>query len=256
MSVLEQFCLDGKVALVTGSTRGIGKAIARGLIDAGANVWLHGPDAAEGKTLAQAWDCPFVQADFTDPSAVASLADTIAGSSSQLDILVNNAGIEIIMPFERWDMQTFDTIWQVNTRAVSELTFRLLPLLKASRKASVINITSIHDAIPYPHNAAYSMSKAALAIFTKTIAVELAPFNIRMNNLAPGAVETEINRDVIEKIGREKFEEWIPLGRLASVDEMVGPALFLASDASRYMTGATLYTDGGYQQNLVRYRPK
>ena len=109
--------------------------------------------------------------------------------------------------------------------------------------------------MPYPHNAAYSMTKAELAMFTKTAAVELAPDGIRVNNLAPGAVETDINREVLDEIGREKFAEWIPAGRVGQTREMVGPALFLASPASSYVTGATLYADGGYLQNLVRYRP-
>jgi gluconate 5-dehydrogenase len=136
-----------------------------------------------------------------------------------------------------------------------ELTQRLLPLLKAAPGASIINVTSIHDTVPYPGNFAYAMSKAALAMFTRSAALDLAPYGIRVNNLAPGAVATDLNREVIEAIGDEKFREWIPLGRVAQSDEMVGPAIFLASDAASYLTGATLYADGGYMQNLLRYRP-
>ncbi len=169
-------------------------------------------------------------------------------------MLVNNAGVEIIMPIEHMDMDRFDQIWRVNVRAPVQLTHLLLPALKRAR-GSIINITSIHDTMPYPNNSAYSASKAALAMFTKTIAVELAPQGVRVSNFAPGAVETEINRDVIREIGEEKFAGWIPLGRVAQTDEMIGPALFLASAASSYVTGATLVADGGYLQNLVRYRP-
>ena len=135
------------------------------------------------------------------------------------------------------------------------LTHLLLPLLKKSSGASVINITSVHETIPYPHNASYSMSKAALCMFTRVMALELAPHKIRVNNLAPGAVETDLNRDVLDRIGRDKFAEWIPLGRVATADEMIPPAVFLASDASKYITGTTLYAEGGYIHNLVRYRP-
>jgi gluconate 5-dehydrogenase len=99
------------------------------------------------------------------------------------------------------------------------------------------------------------MSKAALHMFTSTLALELGPMGIRINNLAPGAVETDLNREVIDEIGRDKFGEWIPLGRVARVEEMIGPAIFLASSASSYVNGATLYADGGYKLNLVRYRP-
>jgi NAD(P)-dependent dehydrogenase (short-subunit alcohol dehydrogenase family) len=246
--------LDGKVALITGSTGGIGKALAQGFAAAGARVWLHGRNAAAGAALAQQLSARFVAADLAQPSGVEQLAHEVLSSEDHLDVLVNNAGVEIIMPIEHMDMDRFDQIWRVNVRAPVQLTHLLLPALKRAR-GSIINITSIHDTMPYPNNSAYSASKAALAMFTKTIAVELAPQGVRVNNFAPGAVETEINRDVIHEIGEEKFAEWIPLGRVAQTDEMIGPALFLASDASSYVTGATLVADGGYLQNLVRYRP-
>ncbi len=247
--------LDGKIALVTGSTGGIGKAIAQGFAAAGARVWVHGRNPAAGESLAAELKGRFVRADLAQAEEVAHLAQTLLDHETHLDILVNNAGVEIIMPLEHLNLDDLDTIWKVNVRAPFDLTHRLLPLLKQSTGASIINITSIHDTMPYPHNAAYSASKAALAMFTKAIAVELAPLGIRVNNFAPGAVETEINREVIHAIGEDKFREWIPLGRVAQTDEMIGPALFLASAASSYVTGTTLYADGAYLQNLVRYRP-
>lgn len=246
--------LAGKVALVTGSTGGIGKAIAQGFAAAGAHVIVHGRNREAGEALAAELSGRFIAADLSDETQVVSLAEAVLSAEGGLDILVNNAGLEIIMPIEQMDMTQLDMIWAVNIRAPFQLVHLLLPLLKASR-GSIINITSIHDTMPYPNNSAYSASKAALAMFTKTIAVELAPHGVRANNFAPGAVETEINRDVIHEIGEDKFREWIPLGRVAQTHEMIGPALFLASDASSYVTGATLYADGGYLQNLVRYRP-
>lgn len=246
--------LDGKVALITGSTGGIGKALAQGFAAAGARVWLHGRNEAAGAALAQQLSARFIAADLAQPNAVERLANEVLTSEEHLDVLVNNAGVEIIMPIETMDMDRFDQIWRINVRAPVQLTHLLLPALKRAH-GSIINITSIHDTMPYPNNSAYSASKAALAMFTRTIAVELAPYGVRVNNFAPGAVETEINRDVIHEIGEEKFAEWIPLGRVAQTDEMIGPALFLASDASSYVTGTTLYADGGYLQNLVRYRP-
>jgi gluconate 5-dehydrogenase len=240
--------LTNKIALVTGSSRGIGLAIAEAFERAGARVWYHGTHALPNRKR-------HVAADFTKPADVQALVDTIAKAEKKLDILVNNAGIEPIMPLESMDLAKFDACFAVNVRAAVQLTTGLLPLLRASGNASVINITSIHDSVPYPHNAAYSMSKAALAMFTKVAAIELAAHRIRVNNLAPGAIETDINRDVIEKIGRDKFTEWIPAGRVGTVDEVVGPALFLASEAASYVTGATLYADGAYRHHLVRYRP-
>jgi gluconate 5-dehydrogenase len=244
-----QIDLSGRVALVTGSSRGIGRAIAEALERAGARVWFHGTDEQPGRGN-------YVAADFTKSPDVRRLAETIAAHEPRLDILVNNAGIEPIMPLEALDFQRYDDCFAVNVRAAVQLTTELLPLLKRSGCASVINVTSIHDSVPYPRNAVYSMTKAALAMFTKAAAIELAPLRIRVNNLAPGAIETDINRDVIEQIGRDKFAEWIPAGRVGTVDEVVGPALFLASDAASYVTGATLYADGAYRHHLVRYRPE
>jgi gluconate 5-dehydrogenase len=247
----------GKVAVVTGSSRGIGRAIAEAFSAAGARVWFHGSDD-EGRKIAEAVKQPFVRADFTSPDEVAAMARTIAAAEKRLDILVNNAGMEPVMPLEAIDFSMYDACFNVNVRAAVQLTTALLPLLKAAgadRGASVINITSIHDSVPYPHNAVYSMTKAALNMFTKVAAIEFAPHGIRVNSLAPGAIETDMNRGVIDKMGRDKFAEWIPAGRVGTVQEVVGPAMFLASDAASYVTGETLYADGAYRHHLVRYRP-
>jgi NAD(P)-dependent dehydrogenase (short-subunit alcohol dehydrogenase family) len=183
------------------------------------------------------------------------MARRVAAEEKKLDILVNNAAVEFIMPFEKTDFAKSEATWRVNVRAAQELTHALLPLLLKSGKGSIINVSSIHDSMPYPHNLDYNMSKAALNMFSRSLALELGPKGIRVNNLSPGAVETDINKDVIDQIGRDKFGEWIPLGRVSTVQEMLGPAIFLASDASSYVNGATLYADGGYMLNLVRYRP-
>jgi NAD(P)-dependent dehydrogenase (short-subunit alcohol dehydrogenase family) len=254
MEELPTLRLDGKVALITGSTRGIGQELATGFARAGARVWVHGRSRNEAEQLAAELGGPFVVADLSTPNGARAVAETVITAESQLDILVNNAGVEETMPIAAMDIERFDRVWHVNVRAPVELVHRLLPLLRAAPGASVINVTSIHDVVPYAQNSAYCASKAALAMFTRTIAIELGPEGIRVNNLAPGAVETDINREVLDLIGRRQFQEWIPLGRVAQTSEMVGPALFLASDASSYVTGATLYADGGYMQHLVRYR--
>jgi len=255
MNPLDLFRLDGRIALVTGSGRGIGKALAEGFAGAGAKVWVNARDAAKGEPVAAAIGGKFVRADLSSSAEIVEMVRRIEKEEGRLDILVNNAAVEVILPFERTDMSKADEIWRLNVRAAEELTFLLLPLLKKSRHASIINITSIHDVMPYPHNLDYNMSKAALNMFTRTLAIELGPKGIRVNNLAPGPVETDLNREVIDSIGRDKFAEWVPLGRVSTVAEMMGPAIFLASDASSYVNGATLYADGGYMLNLVRYRP-
>ena len=255
MNPLDLFRLDGKVALVTGSGRGIGQAIAEGFAAAGARVWVNARDPRKGERIAGEIKGRFVRADLSSSADIANMVRALEKEEKKLDILVNNAAIEVILPFEKTDFAKADEIWRVNVRAAEELTFLLLPLLKAAGRASIINITSIHDSMPYPHNLDYNMSKAALNMFTRTLAIELGPKGIRVNNLAPGPVETDLNREVIDSIGRDKFGEWVPLGRVSTVAEMVGPAIFLASEASSYVNGATLYADGGYMLNLVRYRP-
>lgn len=245
--------LVGRRALVTGATQGIGLAIARGFAKAGADVWVSGRDSL-GLALQPEFGDRFVQADLNDPDGATSLAQAIVSRCDRLDILVNNAGVEKPMSVERLSLDALDETWRVNARAPVQLVSALLPMLKASGRASVINITSIHSTTPYAGNLAYCMSKAALEMATKVAAIELAPFGIRVNNLSPGAIETDINRDVLDRIGRQKFAEWIPSGRVGIVEEVVGPAIFLASDAASYVTGTTLCADGAYNLNLLRYR--
>jgi len=255
MNPTDLFRLDGKTALITGGNRGIGKAIAKGFTAAGAKVWIAARNEENGQKTAKEIGCTFVKMDLASSDEIQKLVRRISAEEEKLDVLVNNAAQEVILPFEKTDMAVADQIWRVNVRAAEELTHSLLPLLKRSSSASIINVTSIHDVMPYPHNLDYNMSKAALNMFTKTLALELGPLGIRVNNLAPGPVETDINREVIDEIGRENFAEWVPIGRVAQVDEMIGPTLFLASEASSFVNGSTLYADGGYMLNLVRYRP-
>ncbi len=249
------FSLTGKTALVTGSTRGIGRDIAIGLAEAGAEVIVHGRNRQLGEDLAGRIGGHYLGGDLSKSEAVEELADGVREIVARLDALVNNAGMETVMRVENLDLDEFDRVWAVNARAPVLLTKLLLPLLKRSRAASIINVTSIHDRVPFPYDASYSMSKAALDMFTRTLMLELSPIGIRVNSLAPGAVETDLNRAQIEEIGRDTLAEWIPLGRVASTEEMIGPAVFLASDASSYVTGATIYADGGYMHNVLRFRP-
>jgi len=246
--------LANKTALITGATRGIGTALARGFAREGAYVLLHGRDQESGSALAQELGGKFFPADLARPDQVDELAASIGREVSCLDILVNNAGVEMVMPFASFDFHLLDIMWQVNLRAPAQLIHALLPKLQVAGSASVINVTSIHQTIPCAHNGGYAMTKAALGMLTQTLSIELAPLGIRVNNFAPGAVETDMNREIIERM-RKDFAEWIPAGRVAHTDEMIGPAVFLASDESAYVNGATLVADGGYSHNLVRYRP-
>ncbi len=163
-----------------------------------------------------------------------------------------------MQPLEQLDLPAIDTTWQINLRAPLQLTSELLPLLRAAADAngdaSVINVTSMHETVPAPGNVPYAMTKAALAMYTKGAAVEWGRFGVRVNALAPGTVRTEMMGG--HDIGEAHFEKLarrIPLERMGEVEDMAGPALFLASTASRYVTGSTLTADGGSQHNLMRY---
>lgn len=254
MNANELFSLRGRIALVTGSTRGIGKAIATGFVTAGARVYVHGRDEARGRRLADEIGAQFIRADLEHFNEVERLAAELSAREDRLDVLVKNAGFDIEAKLDNIGPELLARVMRVNFEAPVQLTRLVLPLLRRSASASVINITSIHDQVPYYGNAAYCSSKAALAMFTKTIALELGPEGIRVNTIAPGAVETEINRSILDEIGRENFAQWIPLGRVAEPGEIVGPALFLASNAASYVSGATLVVDGAYSHHLVRYR--
>ncbi len=247
---LDLFDLTGKVALVTGSTRGIGAAMAKGLQEAGARVWIHGTKESVVRNIAEEHGYRYCVANLKDTTQVTQMVKDLLAEESCLDILINNAGFENYKLLEDGDEQHLDDIYNVNTKSPYFIIQTLLPLLQKSESPSIINVTSIHEMIPVKGNGAYCMSKAALAMYTKVAALELAKYKIRINNLAPGAICTDMNRELIESMN---FEDWIPLGRVGEVEEMVGPVLFLASQASSYMTGATLFVDGGYKENLVRY---
>jgi NAD(P)-dependent dehydrogenase (short-subunit alcohol dehydrogenase family) len=249
--ITDYFKLEGKHVLITGSTRGIGEALARGFRNAGCEVWIHGREEVDCKVVAERLHARWVHGDLEKADEIEMVAEKIL-QSGRLDILVNNAAVEEFNPIENFNADLFDKIFMINLKAPMMLIHKLLPLLVKSRSGNILNITSIHQDVPYPKNALYSMSKAALGMLGKCLALELAPLNIRVNNLAPGAVRTDINKEVIDSM-EDQFREWIPMGRVATVDEMIGSALYLCSEASSYATGATFYVDGGYKEHIVRY---
>lgn len=244
------FDLTGKTALVTGGTRGIGLAIALGLKEAGADVWIHGSRRESTEKAAAQYGFSYLYGDLKDSKKLETMVKPLMDSTDTLDVLVNNAGFEIHCPVKSAMEEEMDSVYNVNAKSPFFLLQKLLPLLRKSEGASVINVTSIHQKVPVRENGYYCMAKASLSMFTKVAALELAKENIRVNNLAPGAILTDMNRELVENM---EFEQWIPLERVGRAEELVGPAVFLASSASSYVTGTTLYVDGGYSENLLRY---
>jgi glucose 1-dehydrogenase len=244
----DAFDLTGRRALVTGGTRGIGAAIALAFQNRGATVAIHGRGDPEAEAFA------YLTADLSDLNQVDTLADSVIDRLGGLDILVNNAGMEVSATVENLDPRAVSQQLIVNLEAPIRLTHRLVPALQSSPHGVVINVTSIHSTVPSYGNSVYCATKAGLEMFTRTLAIELGPSGVRVNALAPGAIETDINRSILDEIGRSNFAEWIPLGHVGQTQDVADPAVFLASDASRYVSGATLVVDGAYSHHVVRYR--
>lgn len=244
--------LDGRTALVTGSTGGIGEAVARDLAEAGARIVVHGLEADHGRDLARTLGGRFVGGDLADPATPRVIASALA-EEEHLDIIVNNAGMEIGTRATDLETEVLQRLWQVNVVAPTQLVRVLLPRLRERPGGAVVNVTSIHARVPVVGNIAYAMTKAALGMYTGTAALELAPLGIRVNAVAPGAIRTTMNADLIDAIGADTFASWVPLGRIGAPDDIAAAVRYLVSDGARYVTGTTLVVDGGYSENLVRY---
>jgi len=248
------FGLSGKLALVTGGCRGIGAAIALAFQERGAQVIVHGRGSEQARTFAHDHSMALLEADFSKRSDIEALAATLADTYGHLDILVNNAGMETYGYLDEIDAEAIHQQIMVDLEAPIILTRCLLPALRRSSAGSIINVSSIHGSVPYKGFSIYCAAKAGLEAFTRTLAVELGPDGVRVNAIAPGAIETDMNREILDSVGREEFAEWIPLGAVGQTKDIADPAVFLASDASRYITGDILTVDGAYSLHLVRYR--
>ncbi|MBN3886765.1 MAG: glucose 1-dehydrogenase [Nostoc sp.] len=254
--------LKDKIALVTGSSQGIGQAIAIRLAQEGASIVINyrsHPEGAEetlSKVKAAGGQCHIVDG-FTiqgDTGKVADVQRMIADSIShfgKLDILVNNAGIEKNADF--WDVTEadYDAVMNVNLKGIFFATQAFVQhLLERKQPGKIINISSVHEELPFPHFAAYCASKGGLKMLTRNLAVELAPHGININNVAPGAIETPINTKLLndpQKLGA--LLKNIPLGRLGQPGDVASIVAFLASSESDYVTGTTFFVDGGLLWN-------
>jgi glucose 1-dehydrogenase len=259
--------LDGKVALVTGSSQGIGQGIVLRLAQAGADVVINyrsNPDGAQ-ETLEKVnaiggkchlAECPnsqayTVQADLGNVDMVRELIAESIGHFGKLDILVNNAGIEKHAPFWEVTEADYDAVMNVNLKGVFFATQAFVKhLLDTKRPGKIINISSVHEDLPFPNFTAYCASKGGMKMFARNLAVELGAMGININNVAPGAIETPINTKLLnnpEKLGA--LLQNIPLGRLGQPQDVASLVTFLASAEADYITGSTFVVDGGLLWN-------
>jgi NAD(P)-dependent dehydrogenase (short-subunit alcohol dehydrogenase family) len=250
MSLSNLFSLEGKVALVTGGSRGIGKIIARGFIEQGATVYISSRKvAACEETVAELGPkCIALPQDISTVDGCRALAASLAEREDHLDILVNNAGAAWGVPFEEFPESGWDKVMDLNVKSPFFLTQALHGLLKAKASydapSKVINITSIDGLRLNPWDTySYHASKAALIYLTKRMAARLIKDAIIVTSLAPGAFASEMNRAARDH--GDEVAKGIPMRRVGNADDMAGAAIFLASRASDYVVGDTLVVDGG-----------
>lgn len=245
--------LKGKNALVTGGSRGIGRGIAIRFAREGANVAINyvGALAAAEDTRraveALGVKAVILPADVGCASDVQALVTRAVAALGPLDILVNNAGIEKHAPF--WDVTEadYDKVLDVNLKGAFFATQAMVKhLMDGRRGGRIINLSSVHEEVPFPNFTAYCVSKGGMRMLTRNLAVELGSHGITINNIAPGAIETPINTNLLRDPKKlNALLGQIPLARLGQPDDVAGLATFLASDDAAYVTGSTYYVDGG-----------
>lgn len=249
--------LAGKVALITGSSQGIGRAIAERFAQEGADVVINynrTPGGAEGalrNVEALGRRGLIVKADLSNTTEVRNLIATGIERFRRLDILVNNAGIETHAPFWEVTEEDYDRVLNVNLKGVFFATQAIVRhFMETKRRGKIINISSVHEDLPFPNFAAYCASKGGLKMLTRNLSVELGPFGITINSIAPGAIETPINTKLLNDPQKlNALLTQIPLARLGKPNDVSGLATFLASSDADYVTGSTYFVDGGLTWN-------
>ena len=253
--------LQDKVALVTGATSGIGKAIAQRFAAEGAHVAInyrpggHGADDALAEVKAFGPTAIAVAGDVSKRADVEQMIAGIVAEFGRLDIAVSNAGIEIKKPFLDVTDDEWNSVLNVNLFGaflISQSAAR--QMVKQGTGGKIVFISSVHEDIPFPQYTAYCASKGATRMMMRNLAMELAPYKINCNDIAPGAIATPINQAVLnDPMAMQNAISEIPLGRFGKPEEVAGVAVFLASSDADYVTGSTYYIDGGMTQQVTKY---
>jgi 3-oxoacyl-[acyl-carrier protein] reductase len=240
--------LSGKTALITGATRGIGKAIADAFVDSDANLILTGtkPEeieqlSAEEKNSKVQW----LKADFSLPDGIASFIDHLK-SADAIDICVNNAGINIIKPYSEYSADEYQRLMSINLTAPFSITQQLIPEMKKRGFGRIVNIASIWSEVSKSGRSLYTTSKTGLIGLTRALAVEYASANILVNAVSPGFTRTELTSQSLSADEMKSLSKQIPVGRFAEPSEIAQTALFLCSEMNTYITGQNFVVDGGF----------
>jgi glucose 1-dehydrogenase len=246
--------LENKVAIVTGGAHGIGLAIAKRYVAEGASVVIADIDRGAGEAAASALGqakCRFIATDVGDARAAENLVGEACRAFGNLDVLVNNAGIIHAAEFLDLKEADFDRVLRVNLKGAflvgQAAARRMVEQVRAGRRpGSVINMSSINAEVAIPNHAPYCVSKGGLAQLTRVMALALAPHGIRVNAIGPGSIMTDILKAVAtDREAKRRLLSRTPLGRIGDPDEIAAVAVFLASDDASYITGQTIYADGG-----------
>ena len=253
---LEMFDLTGKRALITGSSQGIGFALARGLAGAGAEIILNGRDQSKLDTAAEilqgngakVYSLTF---DVTDHEAVRAAVDGFETKVGSIDILINNAGMQYRTELHNFPADAFERLLQTNVASVFHVGQAVARHMIDRKQGKIINIASVQTALARPGIAPYTATKGAVGNLTKGMATDWAQYGINCNAIAPGYFDTPLNAALVAD---DEFSAWLakrtPAGRWGEVQELVGAAVFLASAAATFVNGHTLYVDGGITASL------
>ncbi|MCS7046813.1 MAG: 3-oxoacyl-ACP reductase FabG [Gemmataceae bacterium] len=246
------FKLTNKVALITGGSKGLGKAMARGFAEAGADVIISSRHEDELRTaLAEILEGTgrrgyYFVADMARRNEVRQLAQFCLDQMGRVDILVNNAGTNHPQPIDQIKDEDWDRVLEINLNSIMVLTRALVPQMKARKWGRIIHISSVMGLVSKGGRNAYSVTKSALIGFARASAIDLGVDNITVNCLAPGPFLTDLPARLLSPAEKEAFARMTALGRWGDPKELVGPALLLASDAGSYITGETIVVDGGF----------
>ena len=249
---LQLFDLTGKRALVTGSSQGIGFALAQGLADAGAQIVLNGRDAGKlAEAAARIPGAATLAFDATDHDAVRNAVDCFEAEVGPIDILVNNAGMQHRTPLEDFPAEAFERLLQTNVASVFHVGQAVARHMIGRGRGKIINIASVQTALARPGIAPYTATKGAVGNLTKGMATDWAKHGLQCNAIAPGYFDTPLNDALVAD---PTFSAWLekrtPAGRWGKVEELVGACIFLSSDASSFVNGHILYVDGGITASL------